>query len=169
MPRLPRTPGSARAGRPGVRGGWRGASAVSLVALVLGAACGTAASAPGGGESTPPGVLRTGDATCLTEDLHIPADAPSEFVVEHQGDQPVVVTIPRQAISVLVAPGQREVVPLNPHVVGNFDYYCIDEATHLALGGHEGIGITACPLDPGSLVADGSSRGVLRLEQHATP
>ncbi len=138
---------------------------MSLVALVLGVACGTAASAPSGTET---GLLRVHDARCLTTTVHVPATAPSEFVVEHSGHEPVVVTIPRQAISVQVQPGGRVVVPLNPHLAGEFDYYCIDEPSHAALGGHEGAGLLTCPLDPGALIEAGSSQGMLHLERHAT-
>lgn len=106
------------------------------------------------------------DSGCSTSYLAVPADLPPEVVVRNEGNQPLVFTVPRFAISVQLLPGQRSTVPINPYVEGSFDYFCLDALAHEAVGGHQGIGLVACPIDPVTLSGVAQSSGILEVERH---
>lgn len=106
------------------------------------------------------------DSGCSTSYLAVPADLPPEVLVRNEGNQPLVFTVPRFAISVQLLPGQRSTVPINPYVEGSFDYFCLDALAHEAAGGHQGIGLVACPIDPVTLSGVAQSSGILEVERH---
>lgn len=124
--------------------------------------------APADAAQPPADLLIRGDG-CSTTRLELPAERPREIIVANGADEPMVFTIPRLAVGLALSPGERATLPINPFLMGEFDYFCLDAHTHLELGGHSSAGAFTCPLDPGDLHRAEASGGVLRVEQQRRP
>jgi len=109
------------------------------------------------------------DSGCSVTHIAVPADKPPLIKLANSGSGPLVFTVPKFAVSIHLAPNEGAEMPINPFLQGQFPYYCLDAETHTKIGGHDGIGIFACPLDPATLDGVALSKGSLSVEQHQRP
>lgn len=127
-------------------------------------------------QSTSVAAVGSGDADvvvsadgCSTDRIDLPANTDPLIRIVNASDTDMVFTVPKFARSVFLEPGGRGELPVNPFIMGEFPYFCLDLPTHIAAGGAAAANEPEWPLDPAVLEGVALGSGMLFIEQHQQP
>lgn len=102
---------------------------------------------------------------CDRGELALPADRPPQLLVRNEAAEPMVITLPDISNFAVVEPGQRAALELQPYAWGTFQFFCLTERDHTAVGGAMS-GPFVCGIDAYTLRPVALSSGTLTIAQH---
>jgi hypothetical protein len=127
-----------------------------LAALLAGLALGGCGGAPRAD-------IVIGEAGCAEAHFVLPSSREPAITVENRAAAPMVLTLPRVAEFVTVAPGATATFALPRYLMGSFDYFCLGEAEHLSLTGGNPF---LCASEPAEVAAVARSAGIFEIAPH---
>lgn len=102
-------------------------------------------------------------STGCAERFTLPNTREPVFSVANRTDAPMVLTIPRLVRFVTIAPGAVADFELPRYIMGDFAFFCLGEAEHLALSGGNPF---LCSSEPAEVAPVALSEGVFVIEPH---
>lgn len=103
------------------------------------------------------------DRGCTSTQFVLPATREPHITVANQAAETMVFSIPEMNRWVAVPGGQQADFELPRYIMGDFDFFCLTEAAHIALGGGNPL---VCAFEPGELAPVARSRGLFEIQQH---
>lgn len=102
-------------------------------------------------------------AGCQTNHFRLVPDREPIITIANQAATPMVFTLPVMNRWLALQPGEQAEFELPRYIMGNFDFFCLEEAEHTRVSGGNPY---LCVMEPAELAPVALSQGLFEIEPH---
>lgn len=100
---------------------------------------------------------------CQTDHFTLRPDREPIITIANEAATPMVFTLPVMNRWLALQPGEQSTFELPRYIMGDFDFFCLEEAEHTRVSGGNPY---LCVMEPAELAPVALSRGLFEIEPH---